>query len=156
RRALAGTGDAGQQDHPLRVHAELVQAIGQVKAFEVGNEVIYAAGDHPKAAHLLQDVDAESPALVVDPQRVSEVDAALLFKDFATRGIVAERRQDKPGHFVVVDRPPIEPSQVTFNAHDRWSSHFQVQVAPFELDQGPEELVDLQLLVVRKTTELDR
>ena len=86
--ALAGAGDAGQEDHPLAVAAEFFQRRGQVQGAEIGDEVVHPPRHQPRLPHLLQDVDAEPPALAVDLHHVGEVDAAVLGR----RSAAAARR----------------------------------------------------------------
>ncbi len=62
RGALARAGHARQQDHPLVELAELFEDRRQVQPGEVGDLVVHPPGDQAHVAHLLEDVDAESPA----------------------------------------------------------------------------------------------
>src|SRR5271166_2578877 len=50
RRTLARTGHAGQQDHSLIELAEFLDYRREMKAVEVGNEVVYKPGDQPEVS----------------------------------------------------------------------------------------------------------
>ena len=78
---LAGTGDAREEHHPLVEDAHLLQAGRQEEALEVGNLVVHAPGHHPQRSLLVEEVDAEPPADVVDDAGVGEVAAAVVVED---------------------------------------------------------------------------
>ena len=94
--------------------------------------------------HLLQQIDAKSPAHAVDLHRVREVGPARLLENLAVP--LVHHRHQQPLHFLVVDRAAIERAQAAFDAHVGRAVGLQVQVAPLQLHQRGEQLVDFQFL----------
>ena len=74
RRALARAGDAGQDDHPLVVLTDLGQDRREMEVLEVGDLVVRPRGPPGRAAHLLEQVDAEPGLVVAVEDDVGEVD----------------------------------------------------------------------------------
>ena len=148
RRRLPGTGNAGEQNHPLAELAEFVKNRRNVQLFEFRNEVVNTPRDEADVPHLRQNVDAETPSNAVDDAGVREVRPAGVVVNFAVAFV--HHREDEAVHFFVVDGAAVERAQAPLDADVRRTVDFQVKVAPGELDQRLEEAVDFKFLLFSK------
>ena len=99
----------------------------------------------PMLPLLLQEIHAESPHVAVDFDGVGEVDAAGFVENLPPP--LVQQRGAKPHHFGVVDRPAVHRPQRSVHANIRRPADFQMQIAPFQLHQRAEQLVDFQIRI---------
>ena len=142
RRALAGTGHARQQDHSLIELAEFLHYRREMKAREVGNDVVHEPGDQPEASELLQQIDAEPPFFAVAFHGIREVRAAIPLEN--RLGPLVQQGHAKAAHLLAVDRSPVQRPQRAADANTGRKTDPQVQIASTKLDQRDEQPVDLQ------------
>ena len=116
----------------------------QVELGEVGNEAVDPPGDQPNVTLLLQEIDAEPPGIAVDVDHVGEVDAAGFVEDLLPPRV--ENRLAEPHDFGVVDRAAVHRPQRAMDAHIRGPADLEMQIASFQFDHGPKQLVDFQLV----------
>src|SRR5262249_11230826 len=93
-RALARASDAGEDDQPLVIVAELLDRGRQVQALEGGDLGVDATSDEREPAALLEQVDAEAALLLAND--VGVVDTAGGVERLPLRG--SERRVEKAFH----------------------------------------------------------
>ena len=115
-----------------------------MQAGEVGNPVAHPPSDQADLAHLRQHVDTKSPRLAVDVDRIGKVRPALLVKNGSVP--LVHHREQQPAHLLHIDRAAIQLLELAVDAHDRRLADLHVQVAPLQLHQRPEVLVDFQFL----------
>ncbi len=116
--------------------------------FEVGDDNAAAAGDQPDIPQLLHHVDAETPAIAVDVDRVSEIDAPFILEDALAPLFHVDHGDDQPRHLLGVHRLATQRPQRAVDAHERRRTDLQMEVARFKLDDGPKQLLDFQLLLL--------
>ena len=119
---------------------------GRNKPSKVGNAVVHAPGHQADVPQLLQQVDAEPPGDAVEVTGVGKVGPARLVEDLSVA--VVHHRKAEPDHLFVVDRAAVHRPQGALDAHHRRTADLEMQIAAFELDHGPEQLVDLQFLLL--------
>ena len=74
---------------------------------------------------------------------MGEVDAAVLGVDPLAARIAVNHREDQAAHFLRVDRAAVERPQRAVYADNRRTADLQMEIAPFQLHQCAEKLVDL-------------
>ena len=120
-RALARTGDAGQQDHALVELAESFDDRRQVEALEVGNPVVHPAGDQADVPELLQHVHAESPAACRRRRRCRRSRPRRRVEDLV-RPLVHHGKTEAD-HLFVVDRRAVQRPQACRGRGRRAACH---------------------------------
>ena len=123
--ALAGAGDAGQDDQAFGEVAQLLDAVGQAEVLEAGDDGVDAAGDQRQPAALLEEADAEAAFVLADD--VGEVHAAFLVEDLAVAfGLSSGSSSRSMSSWR--QRPHVHAADVALEPHHGRLADLEVQV----------------------------
>ncbi len=143
RRTLSGTRHTGQQHHPLVVLAVVNHAGRQEQPFERRNRSFNLSSHHPNLAQLSQQVDSESPWLILCGHDFRKVGSPVLVEDVQVS--LVHHRERQFDHLAFSDRGHFQFTQATANSKDRRTSDLQMDVRTFVFHGKPKDLVDFQL-----------
>ena len=146
RRALARAGDTREEHHPLVEDAHPLEARREEEPLEVGDLVVHPAGDHSQRPLLVEEIDTEPPADVVDDAGVGEVGAAVVVEDLLLP--VVEHRETEPLHRLVVELVVLERLERALDAHEGGLANLQMEIAPLQPHQRLEQPVDLEAVLL--------